>query len=242
MNADQNRPNRRAERATSTNTRRSGNPPLATRTEPPTYASRQVGVPSTVSKQPSPNPGRLGVRIRDVAPGTVRITGFDPGSPAPQAGLQIGDRLVSIADAPTPSTAALIRQVKSHSAGETVGVGVIRGNNHYLARVTLIGNSANRLGPDDRSRNSPATSPSSVGRSGVEELSGVVVDASVVQREDASGDREDPTADDDGAERHTVPTSWTAPGFADDTLEFGDQEPTDSYLFAPDAEFERDRQ
>jgi S1-C subfamily serine protease len=85
---------------------------------------------------------RLGVRVREVAVrgdvgGGLVVTGFDPGSPAPRAGLQAGDVILAAAGAVVLRPADLQRLVWGRKAGDLLVLLVRRGTRRLEVTVRL---------------------------------------------------------------------------------------------------------
>jgi S1-C subfamily serine protease len=59
----------------------------------------------------------------------VRVEGVEPGSPAARGGLERGDLLVAVADAPVDSIASLHRRMADTPPNQRVSVVVLRGSN-----------------------------------------------------------------------------------------------------------------
>lgn len=108
--------------------------PLVFSTPPPTAA---LGAPAWLGVAMD-NGGDLGVRVESV----VR------GSPAERAGVQPGDRIVSIEGAHVTAPAHVSQTVTAHKAGDTVMLGIERTGNAITAAVVL----ASRPAPDDMLR------------------------------------------------------------------------------------------
>lgn len=73
----------------------------------------------------------------DFGPRGASITKVRPGSPAAQAGLQPGDRLVTIAGRRTPRVAAVMAALLEFEPGQSTTVGVFAGGTHVERRVLL---------------------------------------------------------------------------------------------------------
>jgi len=91
---------------------------------------------------------RLGLEIKDVSPADAQVyhlpatTGavvsqITPPSPAAEAGVQLGDVIVSINGTPVSSSNELLEQVARHAPGETVHLGVIRYGRSMTLNVKL---------------------------------------------------------------------------------------------------------
>ncbi|MFO7300046.1 MAG: PDZ domain-containing protein, partial [Actinomycetes bacterium] len=70
---------------------------------------------------------RAGARITDVAPGTA----------AEQAGLRVGDVIISVEGVPVFSQIDLVAQVRAHRPGETVTLHILRNGQEIEIAVTL---------------------------------------------------------------------------------------------------------
>jgi len=88
----------------------------------------------------------LGVFVTNVSPQMglkvdkgVIITGFPPQSPANRAGLEVGDIIVSINQAPVNDLVDLQKILNNFRPGEIINVRIIRGGNYMNGRVQLEG-------------------------------------------------------------------------------------------------------
>lgn len=81
-------------------------------------------------------PGWLGVAMDETTTG-VRVAHVVRGSPAAQAGLERGDRLVSIDGAPVKDAAEVVRAVSSHTAQSVVPIVVVRADKRLTLRAEL---------------------------------------------------------------------------------------------------------
>ncbi len=86
--------------------------------------------------------GRLGVRVRELssrAGGTAGlwVTGFDPGSPAPGAGVQRGDLIVSAGGVAVRRSAELQRVVWTKRVGDVITLGLQRRGRALQVNVRL---------------------------------------------------------------------------------------------------------
>lgn len=87
-------------------------------------------------------PARLGVRVRELrsrVEGTqgLWVTGFDPGSPAPGAGLAVGDLITHVEGAAVLRTAELQQALWNRRPGDVLRIGLLRGAQPLEVRVTL---------------------------------------------------------------------------------------------------------
>jgi membrane-associated protease RseP (regulator of RpoE activity) len=117
--------------------------------EPPDIAPPSVAEPGTgpVAVEPSsppaiptvvsfPAPALLGVECEDADNG-ARVIRIVPGSPAEQAGLEVGDVIVAVDDHWTASCADLRSEIRTRSAGDEVEISFRRGNETIRVSVTL---------------------------------------------------------------------------------------------------------
>ncbi len=84
---------------------------------------------------PTPIPW-LGVRVSQEADG-ARILEVFPNSPAEQAGLRPGDRIVAFDGEPVSAARPLTEHVRRHRPGDTVRLTVIRDGEERTVSVTL---------------------------------------------------------------------------------------------------------
>ena len=67
-----------------------------------------------------------GLRLRSTSGPIGRVPAVDPGGPAAKAGLQAGDIITRIDDAPNPTASALDAIVAAHRIGDTLHLDVLR--------------------------------------------------------------------------------------------------------------------
>lgn len=79
----------------------------------------------------------LGVYVTPAEDGGATVTRLIPGSPAEEAGLQRGDRIVSLGDAEVGEPAELTEAVQDHQAGDEVELVVYRGDEELTLGVRL---------------------------------------------------------------------------------------------------------
>ena len=79
----------------------------------------------------------LGVEGSDHADGGATITKVMTGSPAEDAGLQVGDRIVAVAGEPVRTMASVVVALRARRVGEQVGMSVVREGATRDVRVTL---------------------------------------------------------------------------------------------------------
>ena len=79
----------------------------------------------------------LGVYVAPADEGGATVTRLIPGSPAEEAGLQRGDRIVSLGDAEVGEPAELTEAVQGHQAGDEVELVVYRGEEELSLGVRL---------------------------------------------------------------------------------------------------------
>jgi putative serine protease PepD len=84
-------------------------------------------------------PGFLGVRLSDRTDGGsgALVAVVDPGSPAADAGLEVGDVVVAIDDQPINGSEGLVGVVRDHSAGDRVTIVVVRNGDEVTLTATL---------------------------------------------------------------------------------------------------------
>jgi acetylornithine deacetylase/succinyl-diaminopimelate desuccinylase-like protein len=71
------------------------------------------------------------------SPGGVRLTGVRAGSPAEQAGLHAGDIITAIGSKPVANLFDMTDALRSHQAGDTVQIGVTRGDQKLQVTAVL---------------------------------------------------------------------------------------------------------
>ncbi|MEY2406975.1 MAG: putative serine protease PepD [Acidimicrobiaceae bacterium] len=83
----------------------------------------------------------LGVRTQSQGQGLIGtgaiVTSVEPGSPADQAGIQVGDRITAIDGAVVQDEIQLAARVRSHQPGDTVPVTFQRGGSEKTVDATL---------------------------------------------------------------------------------------------------------
>lgn len=89
-----------------------------------------------VQAQEGGEPAWLGVGIADTDDG-VLVSELAEDSPAADAGIEVGDLIVSLDDTPVESARQLVEVVQSYSAGDTVTVTVLRGDEEIAFDVIL---------------------------------------------------------------------------------------------------------
>jgi len=67
----------------------------------------------------------------------ARISQVNPGSPAQQAGLQVGDVIIAVNNRPVNSHESVTAIVREHRAGDTIAVTLVRNGQIQQASVTL---------------------------------------------------------------------------------------------------------
>ncbi len=93
----------------------------------------------------------LGIRIGRDPQGRILVSDVRPDSPAAQAGLQIGDEIVSIGDSPIHSTDQVVRLVQSTQHGELFAM-QIRRDGQLLTATTTLGSYTALFGQADTAR------------------------------------------------------------------------------------------
>lgn len=110
-------------------------------------------------------PGKFGAAIQDAEPGGVRIKAVAEPSPAHQAGMLAGDRIVEIDGQPIARVDTLMRLMSLRAAGEAVTITLMRDEQRMTFRVTL--HSISAIGPfpappsDEPAASRPSTAPAS---------------------------------------------------------------------------------
>jgi S1-C subfamily serine protease len=83
-------------------------------------------------------PALLGVECEDADNG-ARVTRVVPGTPAEQAGLEVGDVIIAVDDHWVASCADLRSEIRTRSAGDEVEISFRRGNETTRVTVVLAG-------------------------------------------------------------------------------------------------------
>lgn len=102
-------------------------------------ATMDRGHPSAVAATANEPVSWLGVAIRDAGyntRGAVVLDVFD-GSPADQAGIEPGDRIVSIAGSCAAGAREVVRQIRAEEAGAEVPVLLVREGDREIVAPTL---------------------------------------------------------------------------------------------------------
>jgi len=121
-------------------------------TGPTAAKSREILGPSILSadtdsaiakeKGSTQHKAALGIRIvqsRQGVPG-MWVTGMNPGSHAGQAGLRVGDLIVSVEGQPTRTTADISRMLNDRQPGEKLRINIVRDRVMSSIYVPLMGN------------------------------------------------------------------------------------------------------
>jgi len=103
--------------------------------EPTVEPSGPSVIPTVVSFS---SPALLGVECEDVDNG-ARVTRVVPGTPAEQAGLEVGDVIIAVDNHWTASCADLRSEIRTRSAGDEVEISFRRGNETTRVTVVLAG-------------------------------------------------------------------------------------------------------
>jgi thiol-disulfide isomerase/thioredoxin len=117
-----------------------GQPPRAVAPVPPPPAASASSSPSVAVAPVDPDaPGWLGVELAAVPPGEAGVMVRDvvPGAPAAQAGIQAGDRLLTVDGEPVARPQDVVRNVSRHRAGERLSLGLERAGATRLLAVPL---------------------------------------------------------------------------------------------------------
>jgi putative serine protease PepD len=91
--------------------------------------------PPAMPPDPSQRP-RIGLRVKDGS-GGAEVGAVNPGSPAEQAGVRIGDVIIEIAGRPVWSAADLESALATLTTGRTTAVQVRRGGKQNRLRMSL---------------------------------------------------------------------------------------------------------
>jgi Do/DeqQ family serine protease len=102
--------------------------------------------------------GRIGIGVQDLTPALAQALNVDarqgaavsqvlPGSPAAEAGLQVGDVIVAANGQPVDSAAAIRNRVGLMRVGESVELTVVRGGEQQKVTVKIGQQDAARQGP-----------------------------------------------------------------------------------------------
>jgi S1-C subfamily serine protease len=89
----------------------------------------------------------MGVRTQTWPGGGALIEGVDPGSPAAVSGLESGDVIIGIDNAPVNSAGDVRAALQRLRPGQTVAVQADRGSAGFTAQVTLGSEPTGRSGP-----------------------------------------------------------------------------------------------
>lgn len=81
--------------------------------------------------------GYLGVSVTDTQGNGAMVLAVEADSPADAAGLQEGDVIVSIDDAPVTSASEVVSAVQSKASGDTVSITYVRDGEERTAEATL---------------------------------------------------------------------------------------------------------
>ena len=196
----------------------------------PTAGQPQVAGSST----PPVAGGQLGVDVKDAAGsrGAVVIS-VTPNSPAQQAGLEVGDRIVSVDGRMVDGTAGLSREVSQRKPGTTVNLQIVREDKLIASRVTL-----NDQTTAAKTADQPETvrSEQKVADAGASVLEGVAskLGGLLATPDDSAGDLLPPPAQVPTAQPKAAaadPVVANPPVAGGDALALGDDEPIDQVIF-----------
>jgi thiol-disulfide isomerase/thioredoxin len=115
-------------------------PPAVTPAPPPPAAASASGAPPIVEVPVNADaPGWLGVELAAVPSGEAGVMVRDvvPGAPAQRAGIEAGDRLLTVDGEPVGRPQDVVRNVSRHRAGERLSIGFERAGNRRLLAVPL---------------------------------------------------------------------------------------------------------
>ncbi|MGZ4821841.1 MAG: Do family serine endopeptidase [Terriglobales bacterium] len=111
----------------------------------------------------APNPAVA--RVYGVKNG-VTIANVVSGSPADQAGLKVGDTIVSVDGRPVKNGDELVSDISSRKPGSTAKIGYVRNGKEGTATVTIANRAklfASRLGEEEEQNEEAAPTPSKLG-------------------------------------------------------------------------------
>jgi serine protease Do len=97
---------------------------------------RALGVVSLPRHSVPPPGGVLGIELEQFG-GSAKIKTILPHSPAQQAGLQVDDVVTRLADKPIDSGDALVEALQWHKPGDSISLGINRGDHEMQFSVTL---------------------------------------------------------------------------------------------------------
>jgi serine protease Do len=105
-------------------------------------------------------------RVYGIGTGGVTVSGVTAGSPAEQAGLKIGDTIISVDGKPVKNGDDLVSDIASRKPGSKVPLGFIRNGKKQEATVTVADRAklfAARLGDDEENGEEAAPKESKLG-------------------------------------------------------------------------------
>ncbi len=123
-----------------------------------TLAAKQGAAPAErpqpAKPAPAPNKERgfLGIYLRQGEGGDPIVDGVMEGSPAAKAGLQVGDLVHSVNGDKVSDPSALIARIGRHGPGETITLGIRRGERDQSVQVTLGRREPQRAAPPPEAR------------------------------------------------------------------------------------------
>jgi S1-C subfamily serine protease len=90
-----------------------------------------------VGTQQAPLPAALAHKVGSTQQAALLIITVEPGSPAEQAGLMIGDLLVSLGGQPTTDGATLRAQLGAERLGQSIPAKILRGGEPRDITITV---------------------------------------------------------------------------------------------------------
>ncbi|MBF6590872.1 MAG: PDZ domain-containing protein, partial [Ktedonobacterales bacterium] len=90
-----------------------------------------------IGTQPVPLPEALAQKAGVSQPSALVIISVEPGSPAEQGGLMLGDLVVAIAGQPVTDAEALLSQLSGEKIGQTLPVKILRGGEARDLTITV---------------------------------------------------------------------------------------------------------
>ncbi len=196
----------------------------------PAAAQQQVAGSST----PPVAGGKLGVDVKNAvgSRGAV-VVSVKPDSSAQQAGLKVGDRIVSVDGRMVEGTDGLIREVSQRKPGSTVSVQLVREDQLIVSRVRLTDPTTAAKTADEPEN---ISSEQKVADAGASILGGVAskLGGLLATPDDSEVDLLPPPAQASTPQPKAAaakPVVGKQPASGGDALAFGDDEPIDQVIF-----------
>jgi S1-C subfamily serine protease len=107
------------------------------RAEPPRQKKTDAGSKQTEAKDDAPS-AFLGAYIQeDLDRGNIIVKELYTGGPAAKAGMEVGDRILKVADKNIQKRADVPAELAAKKPGETIWVTIMRGDKEIKLKVTL---------------------------------------------------------------------------------------------------------